>query len=254
MKIDPEFQKTAILAAQRAGAVIRDNFRKNFKIKQKEDSTPVTNIDVASEKLIKKLILSKFPDHHFVGEEGGGKIGKDFTWFVDPLDGTTNFILGIPLFSVSLVLVSKEEPILAVVFNPVSQDTYWAQKEMGAFLNKEKINVNKLDNLNLCKIEVSKGKNLVGSAKVLSKLAPFIRTFRYFGADALALCNVAAGKMEGFVGSQAPFYDVGAGIFIAREAGAKVTDFEGNDLGLNPKNILVSNGKIHKKLLKLINN
>jgi len=254
MEINPEFKNVALLAIKRAGKILEKHFRKKLKIFRKKMKKVewVTNIDVAAEEIIRKTIKSNFPSHDILGEEKGGKIGKGFTWIIDPIDGTSNYIIGLPFFSTALALLEKEKPILAIVFNPVSKELYLAEKGKGAFLNQKKIRVNDINNLSQVLLGFNKGKDLVGGLKILTKIAPRIRTFRCHGSAHLEICQVAAGKSEGFITVKPVYWDMAAGSFIAGEAGGKVTDFEGKNYTQNSPNLIVTNGKIHNQLLKLI--
>lgn len=130
MKINPKFKKVARLAVRKAGKIIKENFRKKLvvQIKKTKNIEWVTKVDVVAEEIIRKIIKNNFPHHDILGEEKGGKIGNDFTWVIDPIDGTSNYVIGVPLFSVALVLLSKKKPILAVVFNPITEELYSAEK------------------------------------------------------------------------------------------------------------------------------
>lgn len=257
MKINPNFKKVALLAVRRAGRILKDNFRKKIKIRMKVTKTKkvewVTNVDIACEETIRETIKNNFPDHNILGEEKGGKIGKGFAWVIDPLDGTSNYILGLPFFSVALALLKKQNPILSIVFNPITNELYFAQKGNGAFLNQKRIRVNKVDDLPRVLLSFNKGKDFIGSLKVLTKIAPRIRTVRFFGSDNLEICQVAVGRFEGYFSSKPAYHDSIVGGFIAEEAGGKVTDFAGKKYTPNSTSIIITNGKIHNKILKLIN-
>lgn len=250
--IHPNIKKVALLAVKEAGKILRKNFRKSIKIKTKGDLSFVTNVDIEADKIITKIIKRNFPSHNIVSEESGGKFGKEFTWIVDPLDGTRNYILGFPFFSVSLTLLKVEKPVLSVVFNPMRGELYSAEKGKGAFLNRKKIRVNKTGDLSTILLSFNKGNDLMSGLRVLIKIAPHIHSFRFLGSANLEICQVAAGKIEGYLVSK-PFYnDAIIGAFIVEEAGGKVTDFKGKKYTRDSKNLLVTNGKIHNQLLKLL--
>jgi myo-inositol-1(or 4)-monophosphatase len=254
MKINPKLKRVALSAAKKAGEIIRKNFQKKIEIRRKGDKTPVTSADIKADRLICSIIRKSFPNHNIVSEEGGGTMGKNYTWVIDPLDGTKNFIAGWPFFSVSIALVYGEDLILGVVFNPITEKLYFAEKGKGAYLNGGKIKVNSFQDFSLMNFGFSKGGDLEGGVKILKKLTPFIQTFRYFGSDNLFLCSIAEGKIEGFFNLKSEYYDVAAGLLIVQEAGGKVTDFNNKKYLASSKSLIVSNGKIHDKLLKLINN
>lgn len=253
MKINPNFKKVAILAVKRAGKILKANFGKSLKVDFKRDRTLLTETDLKAERAIIQLIKKNFPSHDILAEETGGKIGNGYTWVIDPLDGTTNYILGLPFFSISLALLRKKKPILGLVSNPLMNELYSVEKGKGAFLNQKKISVNKINNLSRVLLSFDKGKDLVGGLKVLIKIAPFIRAVRSWGSISLNECQVASGKIEGAIARKPSYHDTAAVSLLVEEAGGKVTDLKGKKYIPNSKGIVITNGKIHKKILKLIN-
>ena len=172
MKTNPKFKKVAILAVKKAGGILKKNFRKKINISYKKDLTPLTSVDLMSDKIITGLIKKNFPSHGILSEENGENFGKEFTWIVDPLDGTTNYILGLPLFAVSLALIKGKEPILSAVFNPITEELYLAEKGRGAYLNGRKIRVNRMNNLSRVILHFDRGTDLEGGLKMINKIAP----------------------------------------------------------------------------------
>ena len=255
MKNDPKFKKIAFLVVQKAGKILKANFRKKISIRYKKDLTPLTEVDLMANEVIVGLIKQKFPAHDIFSEESGGSLGKEFTWIIDPLDGTTNYILGLPFFSVSLALLRGQEPILGIVFNPATKELYLAEKGKGAYLNQKKIRVNNISNFPRSLINFNRGKDLMGGLKILTKIISLsqIRTIRAFGSGHLELCQVALGKTEGYISKDPARYDSIAGALIVNEAGGRVTDFKGNKFTIYSSSLLVTNGKIHNQILKLIN-
>lgn len=251
MKINPDFKKTALLAVKEAGNVLEKNFGKVAKFSRKKDLSLLTTVDLRADIIITKIIKRNFPSHNIVSEESGGEYGKEFTWLIDPLDGTTNYTLNFPFFSVSLALLYNEKPILGLVFNPISKELYFAERGKGAYLNKKKISVNNNSNLSRATLGFSRGTDLARGTKILSKIAPHIRTFRFWGSSNLDICQVASGKIDGYFTVKSP-YDVIAGVLIVKEAGGKATDFKGLEYNRQSQNLLITNGKIHNKLIKLI--
>lgn len=251
MKVNPKFKKVALRAVMAAGKILEKNFGKTIKFQRKKDLSLLTEIDLEADKIITKIIKQNFPSHNIVSEESGGEYGKEFTWLIDPLDGTTNYTLGFPFFSVSLALLCQEKPILGLVFNPIRKELYFAEKTKGAYLNQKKIKVNNNSNFSEVTLGFSRGTDLTEGTKILSRVASYIRTFRFWGSSNLDICQVAAGKLDGYFAVKSP-YDVVAGVLIAREAGALATDFKGSEYNRESQNLLVSNGKIHDQLLKLM--
>lgn len=249
--MDSKFKKVALRAAKAAGKILEKNFRKKISVSYKKDLTPLTGVDLMAEKAIIGLIKRNFPSHDILSEEAGGKFGKEFTWIVDPLDGTTNYIAGISFFAVSIALIKNKEPVLGVIFNPITRELYSAQKGKGAYLNGKKIKINQTANLSKVILNFNKGTDLVGVFKTLIKLAPHIRTFRCYGSID-GMCYLAAGKIEAYITSKPKIHDIVAGALIIKEAGGKITDFDGKEWRINSRNVLAANKKIHRKLLKLI--
>jgi myo-inositol-1(or 4)-monophosphatase len=255
MEVSSKFKKVALQAAKEASQVLRDNLKKPKKISFKKDISLVTDIDLKAEERITKLIKKNFPSHSILTEESGGKIGREYTWLIDPLDGTTNYLMGVPFFSVSLALLYKNEPILGVVLNPRSQELYFAQKNKGAFLNQERIKVNQNKNLLKSTLLLSKGRELksfLKLVKIFSKIGKYIRTVRLLGSSNLGICQIAAGKADGYIGIGLPPWDYIVGSFIAQEAGGLVTNFDrGRYNIMRNQNVFISNKFLHQKLLKI---
>lgn len=252
MKSNLSFKKVGLLAAREAGKILAKNFRKPVPIRFKKDFTLVTKVDLDSERLIQKIIRSHFPSHGIVSEEAGGNPGREFTWVVDPLDGTTNYIVGFPFFSVSMALLQGTDPILGIVYNPATRELYVAEKNKGAFLNKKRIYVNTTNDLSKAVLNLNKGKDIVGGLKILIKTALKVRTIRSWGSSNLDICQVAAGRIEGFLVKKPAYRDAVAGVLITKEAGGMATDFRGEGYGARSSSLIVSNKKIHKSLLKVI--
>lgn len=249
------FSKVAILAATEAGKILKNGFGKTRKVSLKKDRSVVTNIDFKAEKKITDIIHKKFPSHDIFAEEGGGKIGDGYTWIIDPLDGTTNFSSQIPFFAVSLALVYESSPILGVVFNPITQEFYYAERGMGSFLNKKKIRVGSQADLLRSVILLGKGRaesDFVKIHKILNRVGKECRSFRFFGALSLQLCYVASGGIDGLIDAGSKPWDYAAGVLIVREAEGTITNFEGKNWRLNMSDAIASNGKIHNQLLKII--
>ncbi len=255
MKINPEFKKIAFLAVNKAGKIIEKNFRKTNKISFKKDSSLITKIDLEAEKAIIKLIKKNFPSHDILSEENGGKIGEEYTWIIDPLDGTTNYLSKFPFFSVSIALLYKKEPILSVNFNPVTKELYFVEKRKGAFLNGKKIKVSKTQVLEKTILLFGKGRKKEEFLKffqALKKAGRKCRTFRFWGAANLSLCYLASGRVDGFIFTGDKIWDSIAGVLLVKEAGGKITDFQGKDWQIDSKTLIATNGKIHNQLLKLL--
>jgi len=250
--------------AREAGTVVMSYYGTSFKQETKVSQIDiVTEADKASEKLIVERLIAAFPDHHIVGEEGGG-MGAPieeaaYRWYVDPIDGTTNFANGIPVFAISLALTDAAmNPLVGVVYNPAQDELYSAAKGHGATRNGQPINVSQKDILQQCVLasgfpydkytDPDNNLNRWGAFLVKS------RGLRRMGAAALDCCYVAAGRFDGYWESKVHPWDVLAGMLCATEAGGIITDYEGGTpLGDNFEGrVVVSNGHIHQQMLDIL--
>ncbi len=256
--MDLEYVKRiGIRAAYRSGRVLHERLGNISRIHKKGSIDLVTEADMESEKVIIDTIKAVFPDHAILAEETGYTNGADeCRWIVDPLDGTTNFAHRLGLFATSIGFAYQNEPVVGIVLNPVSGELFTGVKGRGAELNGEKIQVSDT-------MEVSEGLLVTGfpyTMKAILKtlLARFenclaaSRGVRRLGSAALDLCYVACGRFDGFWEQQLKPWDTAAGIVIAREAGAMVTDFANNPFLMESQEILATNGKIHDEMLSLL--
>ncbi len=244
----------AVSAAREAGALLLKYFGK-VEGSYKADKSIVTVADIKAEELIRSRIREKFPDHAIVGEEMGGEgIGSPYVWSIDPLDGTTNFVVRNPFFAVSIALVRHAEPMLGVVYYPFADELFHAVKGGGAFLNDESIAVSTkvLDSsvLTFCNNRDVDSVNRM--VEIFARLKPVNNKFRQMGAGSLELSYVACGRVEAFMMVGANPWDVAAGAVLVREAGGIATDFDGSEYDLNSKDILATNGLVHEELLRLV--
>lgn len=255
MKINPNFKKVAVRAAKEAGEILEKHFGKPKEVSLKRDASLITNVDFEAEKIIIKIIKKNFPSHNILSEEAGGKIKGKYAWVIDPLDGTTNYAASFPFFSTSMALLYKRNPILGVVFNPISKELYFAEKGKGSFLNGKRIKIGGQRVLSKAVILINKGRakeDFIKFHKILGTVGKLCRTFRFWGSLNLELCYLASGRIDGHIDTGSKPWDFAAGVLIIKEAEGKVTDFKGKDWQINTKNVVASNGKIHNQLLKLI--
>jgi len=246
-------------ALNAAAKTVRAKFGKvGYELKGKANL--VTKADVASQKAVLSVIRKHFPQHDYLAEENGVKnTGSDYTWVVDPIDGTTNFAHTFPQCSVSIALFYKNEPVLGGVKNPVTGETFLAQKGKGATLNGKKIHVSKTaklqDSLLITGFPYDRFSRMPQLLKRFEAFLNASHDVRRLGSAALDLCWLAAGRADGYWEDALNPWDVSAGILILREAGGKVTGFDGKpfqrlqDYG---KTLLASNGKVHAQMLKII--
>ena len=254
-------RELAVELAQEAGALLRGHVARVREIDHKGTIDLVTEADRASEALIAGRIRDTFPWHRLIGEEGArGALPVDsasmpFGWVVDPLDGTTNFAHGYPHFAVSIALEHEGEPILGVVYDPMRDELFVAERGRGATLNGEPI-------------RVSTPRELIGSLLAtgfpydLSRRGPSNALWDAFngrcqgvrrdGAAALNLCYVAAGRLDGFWEQPLQAWDIGAGVLLVCEAGGTVTALDGGRFDLYDHQVLATNGHLHAPMLAVI--
>lgn len=245
----------AVQAVKEAGEVLVENFGRISQISVKEKGDLVTNADLEAEKRIVDLVRKNYPRHTILSEESKKLKGEsEYRWIVDPLDGTHNYVRGIDIFGVSIALQYRGEVILGVVYIPLREQLYFAQKGEGSYLNGRRIRVSqtKLDDAYLVHdsdIRLDKGEVML---KNLGKLTHKTFNLRILGSSAVSLSFLAEGKVDIAIDYYDKSWDFSGGALIVEEAGGKVTDMQGKRW--NPESIgyVASNGKIHDKILQII--
>jgi myo-inositol-1(or 4)-monophosphatase len=250
-----KFLQIALEAAHEAGAVLLAEHSRPQKISYKGDVDLVTETDKRSEALIVGRLRREFPEHRIVAEEGssGASAASRYEWHVDPLDGTTNFAHGYPCFAVSIGLLQDGEPVVGVVFNPVSDELFSAARGGGAFLNGKPIHVSTIEKLSTSLVATGFPVHKRGDTGNIHYYWQFtLRSHgvRRDGSAALDLCSVACGRFEGFWEFGLKSWDTAAGTLLVTEAGGKVTDLSGGPYRAGGPNILVSNGHVHAEMLR----
>ncbi len=224
-------------------------------ISEKGAKDLVTEADIAVENYLREKLTEAEPDFGFLGEESQETIGKKSRWIVDPIDGTHSFIHGQYFWSISIALETEGEIVLGSVYAPLLKDLYIAEKGKGALKNEQKIQIS--NTTDLAKAMVGTGFACLRDNLKENNLDRFCRIAkrtmdqRRFGSAALDCCMVGDGQLDAFWEQQLNLFDVAAGALIAAEAGATVTDFSGKS-GLNPKAVLITNGRILTELLELM--
>ena len=248
------YKEIAIKAARLGGEILKDKFNSNLKIKAKGKHDIVCNADFESEETIINFIKSEYPTHGFFAEESGKEYNNsDLIWFIDPLDGTANFIVGNPYFSVSIALVQRGKVILGVVFNPILNELYYAEKGKGAYLNGKKIHVSKKASLKDAFLgTVFLSENFRFSSKIIEKLVLNSRKISIGFSPAMNLCNVARGRLDGLIDFSTEPVDHAAGSLVVTEAGGTIQNFNNKNWDLEEVGIIASNGFIHNSILKTI--
>jgi myo-inositol-1(or 4)-monophosphatase len=255
-----QYLKTAVQAAKAAGRIHKLHYGhvRHIRFKSKDKLNLVTEVDQLCEKAVLSLLKARFPGHNFWGEESGQqKNQSDFTWLVDPLDGTTNYAHAYPFFCCSVALVQKGNPIVGVVYDALRDECFTAEKGRGAFLNGKRLHVSATKTL---------AESLVctGFAYAVRETHYNLDNFRQFvlksqgvrrdGSAAMNLAYVAAGRFDGFWERGIQAWDMAAGVLMVTEAGGKLTDITGKPFNLMGENALASNGRIHGQIFKILRN
>lgn len=252
-------EETAIKGALEAGKIILEFYNKKIDIQKKEETyNLVTEVDLKAEKAIVDAIKEKFPDHSFLTEENETKdTGSEYLWVIDPLDGTNNYSHGFPFFCTSVALYKNNEPLIGVVYDPLRDELFYAEKGKGAYLNNKKITVSQNKTLKesilVTGFYYDRGSIM---KKTLSQIQKFFEShvvgIRRTGSAALDACYVASGRLDGFWELHMSPWDYAASSLIVKEAGGIVTDTSGKSYNLFQKNILASNGLIHQEMLDVL--
>jgi myo-inositol-1(or 4)-monophosphatase len=251
----PDYLNAAVEIAREAGALLAEMFTQPLEISYKRRSDLVTMADRRSEALIVRRLRERFPEHAIVAEEGGNhRSASEYCWYVDPLDGTTNYAHGFPVYCVTLGLAYRGEVIAGVVYDPTHNHFYKAERGAGACLNGERLHVSRTEKLS---------ESLLGTGfppfatnhdlniKFYFRFTELSHGIRRAGSAALDLCSVAAGRFDGFWELKLNPWDKAAGTLLVTEAGGRVTDVRGAAFNLLGEDVFVSNGLIHDEMLKV---
>jgi myo-inositol-1(or 4)-monophosphatase len=249
-----------VKAARRAGRSLKRDLGEieNLQVSLKGPANFVTAADRRAEEMLYDDLTKARPGYGFVGEEGGTREGSDKsnTWIVDPLDGTTNFLHGIPQFAISIGLQREGLIIAGVIYNPANDELYIAERGKGAFLNDTRLRVAGRKQLNDCVIacglpHIGRGDHEL-ARREMAELQNRVAGLRRFGAASLDMAFVAAGRLDGYWERNLRPWDVAAGIILIREAGGTVTGIEGGDTALQTGNVVCGNETIHGELVKIL--
>ena len=256
LDLEQAFQ-IAMIAVLKGGQVLSRGFKKNKGYQKKGPIDLVTEWDFKSQETVVAGLKGHFPEFDFLVEEAGiQRRPSPFCWILDPLDGTTNFVHGFPFFCISLALFYKETPLLGIVHNPILKETYWAKTKSGAFLNGRSLRVSSWPT-------VSQSLIATGFPYAIAQLHhPILQRMdrvmteaqgvRRPGSAALDLCLVAQGVFDGFWEQELKPWDTAAGILIVEEAGGRVSDFNNRPFRVHKKQILATNGLIHREMTALL--
>lgn len=254
---DPDIQRTAIAAALAGGAVLKEWFHKVSATSKSCAADIVTEADVAAQRAIHQLILERYPDHNFLGEEGLLRTdgAAPYRWIIDPLDGTSNYFHGYPFFAVSIGVECRGELVAGVIYDPSREELFSAQKGQGAFLNERRLHVSTNDRLAKALLVASFPPGVKAESipiRQFLQLLPHAQTIQRTGSAALNLAYLATGRLDGFWSHSLKAWDIAAGVLIVREAGGTVTRMDGSPLALEIPDLLATNGAIHAEIRDLL--
>ncbi len=249
-----------VKAARRAGRSLKRDLGEieNLQVSLKGPANFVSLADKRAEQMLHDDLLKARPGYGFIGEEGGVRIGEDktHTWIVDPLDGTTNFLHGIPQFAISIGLQREGTMIAGVIYNPANDELYTAERGKGSFLNDQRLRVAGRRRLDDCVIacglpHIGRGDHEL-SRREMTEIQNKVAGLRRFGAAALDMAFVAAGRLDGYWERNLKPWDMAAGLIILREAGGIVSGIEGDDDPLKSGHVVCGNETIHAELVKIL--
>lgn len=257
MTEDAEFLRVGVAAALEAGQLLRGNFGTEISVEYKGEINIVTEVDKACEVAIVKTLLLAFPDHGILAEEGDARQGRSpYRWIIDPLDGTVNYWHGYPHFCVSIALQEGGKTVLGVVYSPMTEELFTAEKGGGAFCNEKRINVSGTGTLHESLLVTGFPYDVKEHGSTyLIHFANFLgqaQAVRRDGTAALDLCYLAMGRFDGFWEFGLFPWDVAAGSLIVEEAGGRVSLFDDSPVDIHAAEIVASNGKIHNELIAVL--
>ncbi len=254
-----QYLDIALQAARAAGAIQLRNQGTNLEIDSKSnESDLVTRTDKECEAEIRRIILTQYPDHAFLGEEGGTSGSSRYRWIVDPLDGTVNYAHGFPFFCASVALEIDAQAVVGVVYDPNRFETFTATKGSGALMNGQPIRVTTVPTLEGGRTMLATGfpydkSEALRMLEALTRFMDYGLPIRRPGAAALDLCYVACGRLDGFYESKLQAWDCAAANLIIQEAGGSVTNFRGEPYQYEAeKKLIASNGLIHAKMIEIL--
>jgi myo-inositol-1(or 4)-monophosphatase len=258
--VPPVFLATAVESVIRAGEIQIAHFGGAMRVDKKGAIDLVTEIDLRVEREFRAVIADRFPDHVVLGEEFSAASEREgvpeFCWVFDPVDGTTNYAHGLPIFCSSLALEIRGEPAVAAIYDPTRRELFTAERGQGAWLNGAPLRVSTADTLIdslLCTgFPYSVQRDASALVELFGEFLKVSRAVRRLGSAAIDLCYVAAGRLDGFWEQSLHPWDVAAGALIIQEAGGRVTDLAGGPYSSRTGNLVASNGHIHDDMVRTI--
>jgi myo-inositol-1(or 4)-monophosphatase len=247
---------TATEAVLKSGALQKEKYGQHIAVEHKGAINIVTEVDRACEAAILSLLRSRFPDHDIVTEETDlARRGSPWVWYIDPLDGTTNYAHGYPCFCTSLALVHEEKVVVGAVYDPLREELFTAERGVGAFLNGRRLKVSShtklVDSLLLTGFPYDVRENLESRLRLFTTFMGEAQAVRRDGSAALDLCYVAAGRVEGFWEEFLQPWDILAGALMIEEAGGRVTRFDNSPIGVRSDQVIATNGLVHERMIEL---
>jgi len=258
----PVFLATAVESVVRAGEIQMAHVGGAMRVDKKGAIDLVTEIDLRIEREFRALIASRFPDHVVLGEEFSAEEDREkvpeYCWVFDPVDGTTNFAHGLPIFCSSLALEIRGEPAVAAIYDPSRRELFTAERGQGAWLNGAPLKVSGattlIDSLLCTGFPYSVQREAEALVGLFAEFLKVSRAVRRLGSAAIDLCYVAAGRLDGFWEQSLHPWDVAAGALIIQEAGGRVTDLAGGPYSSRAGNLVATNGHIHDAMVAIIQN
>jgi len=261
------YLQVAEQAARAGGAVLQDWFGR-IVAREKSPKDLVTEADVASQQVIEEVLLAAFPDHAFLGEEesstGDGNsdsldwLSQPFCWVVDPLDGTVNYVHGLQPFAVSIALMQEGQPLVGVVYDPCSEECYSAERGQGAYLNGELLQSSECESLDQSLVAASFPPDVPRGALEIAQFVEMLhqtQALRRLGSAALNLSYLAAGRLDAYWATSPKAWDIAAGVLIAQEAGAVITDLAGLPLHWGqPELAAAATSVLHEQMVGVLGN
>src|SRR5574337_472898 len=256
------FVSVAIDAAMQAGTLLQQMLpesRVSKDVTTKRNSSDfVTRGDRMAEALIARVLRQRFPDHGILAEEGTSHAGTEYRWIIDPVDGTTNFVHGVPLFAVSIALEQRQELVAGVIYHPSTDELFGAERGGGAFLrhrkHQEPLQVSDISEVTQSVVATGQPYDIEETGRNVAQIERLARTasVRITGSAALHLAYVAAGRLEAFWEPGLSPWDYAAGALLVVEAGGRISDMQGRAFHLDCQDVLATNGHIHDEMVRLL--
>jgi len=242
---------------RQAGQMLREQFgADSLVVERKKDGSYVTAVDLASERILKEGLQPLLPEAGFFAEESGQSGNSELEWVIDPLDGTTNFVHGLPYWCVSVALTIKQRPVLAFVYQPLLDQLFWAVEGQGAYCNEQRMHISHAAQLQKTLVVIglpySRDRAFAQMLAHVPSIATQTYSFRYFGAAALDQAYVAKGSLDGICFPRLGWWDIAAGMLLIKEAGGILTDFQGKTLDAGYESYVAGSAQVHAELLEIL--